>query len=141
MPSHLTLVADNRRPAAPLHPEGRSRPDAVAPSERSRLPERVRYPERAASSGSAAPAASAERSGGSSSGEQGSRPSASAWVHAAWRPRRAALSDDRGAVTAEYALVIMAGVAFAAVLVAIMRSGEVRQMLVDLVQNALGAAG
>jgi hypothetical protein len=62
-------------------------------------------------------------------------------VHAAWRPRRAALSDDRGAVTAEYALVIMAGVAFAAVLVAIMRSGEVRQMLVDLVQNALGAAG
>jgi len=35
----------------------------------------------------------------------------------------------------------MAGVAFAAVLVAIMRSGEVRQMLVDLVQNALGAAG
>ncbi|MBN9612824.1 MAG: DUF4244 domain-containing protein [Actinobacteria bacterium] len=35
----------------------------------------------------------------------------------------------------------VAGVAFAGVLVAIMRSGEIRQMLVDLVQNALGSAG
>lgn len=51
------------------------------------------------------------------------------------------LVDDRGAVTAEYALVIMAGVAFAGLLVAIMRSGEIRQMLVDLVQGALGSAG
>jgi len=51
------------------------------------------------------------------------------------------LSDDRGAVTAEYAIVIMAAVAFAGLLVAIMRSGEIRQMLVDLVQNALGSAG
>lgn len=48
---------------------------------------------------------------------------------------------DRGAVTAEYAIVIMAAVAFAGLLVAIMRSDEVRQMLVDLVQNALGSAG
>ncbi|XPP27633.1 MAG: DUF4244 domain-containing protein [Leucobacter sp.] len=57
------------------------------------------------------------------------------------RPRRrvgAALQGDRGAVTAEYAIVIMAAVAFAGLLVAIMRSGEIRQMLVDLVQNALG---
>lgn len=49
--------------------------------------------------------------------------------------------EDRGAVTAEYAIVIMAAVAFAGLLVAIMRSNEVRQMLVDLVQNALGSAG
>lgn len=49
--------------------------------------------------------------------------------------------DDRGAVTAEYALVILAAVAFAGVLVAIMRSEEVRAMLVELVQRALGAAG
>ena len=32
----------------------------------------------------------------------------------------------------------MAAVAFAGLLVAIMRSGEIRAMLVDLVQNALG---
>lgn len=50
-------------------------------------------------------------------------------------------ADERGAVTAEYALVIMAGVAFAGVLIAIMRSSEVRSMLLDLVQNALGSAG
>lgn len=49
--------------------------------------------------------------------------------------------DDRGAVTAEYAIVIMAAVAFAGLLVAIMRSGEIRALLVDLVQNALGSAG
>lgn len=57
------------------------------------------------------------------------------------RRMRSTLQDDRGAVTAEYAIVIMAAVAFAGLLVAIMRSGEVRAMLVDLVQNALGSAG
>lgn len=49
--------------------------------------------------------------------------------------------DERGAVTAEYALVIMAAVAFAGLLIAILRSDEVRSMLVDLVQRALGSAG
>lgn len=53
----------------------------------------------------------------------------------------ARLRDDRGAVTAEYAVVIMGAVAFAGVLVAIMRSGEVRAFLLDLVQSALGSAG
>ncbi len=53
----------------------------------------------------------------------------------------ARLDDDRGAVTAEYAVIIMAAVAFAGVLVAIMRSGEVRAFLLDLVQRALGTAG
>ena len=53
-----------------------------------------------------------------------------------------ALSDpERGAVTAEYALVILAAVAFAGVLIAIMRSGEVRSLLTQLVQNALNSAG
>lgn len=91
-----------------------------------------------------------------------SRLGPTSWVHSAWTRRDAAqrgrasrrprvldrrlragrsLLDDRGAVTAEYALVIMAGVAFAGLLVAIMRSGEIRQMLVDLVQGALGSAG
>ncbi|MBK0422348.1 DUF4244 domain-containing protein [Leucobacter sp. CSA2] len=49
--------------------------------------------------------------------------------------------DERGAVTAEYAIVIMAGVAFAGLLVAILRSDEIRAMLVTLVQNALGTTG
>lgn len=49
--------------------------------------------------------------------------------------------DERGAVTAEYALVIVAAVAFAGLLIVIMRSEEVRAMLVSLVQNALGSAG
>ena len=51
------------------------------------------------------------------------------------------VADDRGAVTAEYALVIMAAVAFAGLLIVIMRSDEVRAMLLQLVQNALGSAG
>lgn len=58
-----------------------------------------------------------------------------------WQRSRKLLGDDRGAVTAEYAIVILAAVAFAGLLVAIMRSDEVRAMLVGLVQNALGAAG
>lgn len=50
-------------------------------------------------------------------------------------------TDERGAVTAEYALVIMAAVAFAGLLIVIMRSEEVRAMLLSLVQGALGSAG
>lgn len=49
--------------------------------------------------------------------------------------------DETGAVTAEYAIIIMAGVAFAGLLVAIIRSPEVRGMLVQLVQDALSSAG
>lgn len=78
------------------------------------------------------------------------------WVHDSWVPPasppatpwarvsrrlRAALQNERGAVTAEYAIVIMAAVAFAGLLVAIMRSGEIRAMLVQLVESALSAAG
>lgn len=51
------------------------------------------------------------------------------------------LRDERGAVTAEYAVVIMGAVAFAGVLVAIMRSGEVRAFLLNLIEQALGSAG
>lgn len=54
---------------------------------------------------------------------------------------RGLLRDERGAVTAEYAVVILAGVAFAGLLIAVIRSEEVRTMLVDLVQQALGSAG
>lgn len=65
------------------------------------------------------------------------------------RPRAVRLRDqigdlareERGAVTAEYALIITAAVAFAGVLILIVRSDEVRQMLLDLVQSALGGVG
>jgi Flp pilus assembly pilin Flp len=50
---------------------------------------------------------------------------------------RAWLLDDRGSATAEYAVVILAAVAFAGVLVAVMRSGEVQAILTDLVRTAL----
>ncbi|WIB76439.1 DUF4244 domain-containing protein [Curtobacterium sp. MCPF17_002] len=45
--------------------------------------------------------------------------------------------DDRGSATAEYAVVILAAVAFAGVLVAVMRSGEVQSILTELVRGAL----
>lgn len=51
--------------------------------------------------------------------------------------RRPAFDDDRGSATAEYAVVILAAVAFAGVLVAVMRSGEVQAILTDLVRGAL----
>lgn len=54
------------------------------------------------------------------------------------RCRAAALfGDDTGAATAEYAITTMAAVAFAGLLVVIMRSDEVRGILTDLVRRAL----
>lgn len=50
---------------------------------------------------------------------------------------RLRLRADDGSATAEYAVVILAAVAFAGVLVAVMRSGEVQQILTDLVHGAL----
>jgi len=47
------------------------------------------------------------------------------------------LLDDEGAATAEYAIATMAAVGFAGLLVAIMRSEEVRAILFDLVKSAL----
>lgn len=45
--------------------------------------------------------------------------------------------DDSGAATAEYAIATMAAVGFAGLLVVIMRSDEVKEILLDLVRNAL----
>ncbi|MCD2499016.1 MULTISPECIES: DUF4244 domain-containing protein [Microbacterium] len=50
---------------------------------------------------------------------------------------RTFLNDEEGAATAEYAIATMAAVAFAGMLVAIMRSDEVRGILTDLVHRAL----
>ena len=56
--------------------------------------------------------------------------------------RRAAtlFADDAGAATAEYAVATMAAVAFAGLLVLIMRSDEVRGILTALVRRALTVA-
>ncbi len=57
------------------------------------------------------------------------------------RRRAAALYEaDEGAATAEYAVATMAAVAFAGLLVVIMRSDEVRGILTDLVRRALTVA-
>lgn len=53
----------------------------------------------------------------------------------------ALLRRERGAATAEYAIVIMAAVGFAGLLVVIMRSEEVRAILTNLVQSALTSGG
>lgn len=58
-----------------------------------------------------------------------------------WRRMSDRIRDDRGAATAEYAIVIMAAVGFAGLLVVILRSGEVQAILTDLVQRALNSAG
>ena len=63
------------------------------------------------------------------------------WRDAARGKAAQGLQADEGAVTAEYAVVIMGVVAFAGVLVAIMRSGEVRAFLLNLVEQALSSAG
>lgn len=57
------------------------------------------------------------------------------------RELRARMREETGAATAEYAIVIMAAVGFAGLLVVIMRSGEVQQILTDLVRSALSFSG
>lgn len=51
------------------------------------------------------------------------------------------LKADDGTATAEYAIATMAAVGFAGLLVAIMRSDEVRGLLMDLVHRALAFGG
>jgi Flp pilus assembly pilin Flp len=53
---------------------------------------------------------------------------------------RQLFGDETGAATAEYAIATMAAVAFAGLLVVIMRSDEVRGILTDLVRRALTVA-
>lgn len=56
-------------------------------------------------------------------------------------PRRRFVVDDDGSATAEYAIATLAAVGFAGLLVVILRSGEVRGMLTDLIHRALTFAG
>ena len=53
------------------------------------------------------------------------------------RRARRLFRDETGAATAEYAIATMAAVAFASLLVVIMRSDEVRGILTDLIRRAL----
>jgi len=46
-------------------------------------------------------------------------------------------SGEEGSATAEYAIATMAAVGFAGLLVVILRSGEVRGMLLEIIRNAL----
>jgi hypothetical protein len=48
------------------------------------------------------------------------------------------LVSDRGAITAEYAIATLGGVAFAGLLILVMRSEAVRDLLFGLVARALG---
>lgn len=48
-----------------------------------------------------------------------------------------ALRDETGASTAEYAITVLAACGFAAVLVALLASGEVRELLMGIITSAL----
>jgi Flp pilus assembly pilin Flp len=50
---------------------------------------------------------------------------------------RARLRAEHGAATAEYAITTLAAVGFAGLLVVVLRSGEVRSMLTDIIRSAL----
>lgn len=53
------------------------------------------------------------------------------------RRRVRGLDREAGMATAEYAIATLAAVAFAALLVAVLGSGEVRSLLMGLIRNAL----
>jgi hypothetical protein len=57
------------------------------------------------------------------------------------RPSLGSRLGERGAVTAEYAIATIAAVGFAALLVVVLRSDEVRGMLTDLIRHALSIPG
>lgn len=109
---------ETMRPVVVLHPAG-SRPRASQPV--------ASHPAGSGIGGARAPQGKLER-------EEATPPRRRGLLTALRR-------DESGAVTAEYAIIIMAGVAFAGVLVAIIRSKEIRDMLVTLVQNSLGIGG
>ncbi|MDN5687242.1 MAG: DUF4244 domain-containing protein [Brachybacterium sp.] len=47
------------------------------------------------------------------------------------------MRDETGASTAEYAITVLAACGFAAVLVALLASGEVRELLLGIITSAL----
>jgi hypothetical protein len=63
------------------------------------------------------------------------------WIAPEPRPRFETGVSERGAVTAEYAIATIAAVGFAALLVVVLRSDEVRGMLTALIRHALAIPG
>ncbi|MFD6418529.1 DUF4244 domain-containing protein [Streptomyces sp. NPDC060194] len=61
-------------------------------------------------------------------------------LRAWWVRRRRAARGDRGMATAEYAIVLLAAVAFAGVLYKVVSSAAVRTALEGLVKRALSAS-
>lgn len=57
------------------------------------------------------------------------------------RAMKKTLLDESGAATAEYVVATMAAVGFAALLVSILKSEQVKLLLFDMVTKALTAAG
>ncbi|WP_084622436.1 DUF4244 domain-containing protein [Demequina oxidasica] len=51
--------------------------------------------------------------------------------------RRSPTGDDRGMATAEYALVTVAAAGFAGLLIVLLKSSEVRELLMGIIQGAL----
>ncbi len=51
------------------------------------------------------------------------------------------ISDERGAISAEYAIATMAAVGLAGLLVGILKGGGVQQLLTNLITGALTFAG
>ncbi len=49
------------------------------------------------------------------------------------------LLEEDGATTAEYVIITLAAVGFAGLLLSILRSDEVRQMLLDLIRSAISS--
>jgi len=49
------------------------------------------------------------------------------------------LLEEDGATTAEYVIITLAAVGFAGLLLSILRSDEVRQMLLDLIRSTITA--
>lgn len=47
--------------------------------------------------------------------------------------------EDEGSQTAEYAMVALAAAAFAGMLIAIFKSGELKEVLFGIISRALGA--
>lgn len=56
------------------------------------------------------------------------------------RMRTLTAESEEGAATAEYAVVLVAATGFAALLVAILKSGTVKNLLTDIVKQALNVA-
>lgn len=53
----------------------------------------------------------------------------------------ARLRDEDGATTAEYAITVLAACGFAALLVAILKSDQVRSLLLGIITSALSLGG